>query len=191
MANSIYKKTGIKISAYNNFEAQKGKTKIDSHYAVLIFSFRAYTCRHEGHDVLSPKDIVNGTERLKGTNVYEISIDRTKEPRSAKTWQGITNYFSFVYKYNDNQECREIKAQEQTNVGPSVTLTKQQMNRLWTDLTLETGATTQFDLTRGMSKAPLIEKKKNIPPAPERPEQEQSLENYSNALKSQQGRKKQ
>jgi len=71
---SLYQKTGMQITTYNNFEAQKGKTKLDSHYAILKFSLKAY--RHEGHDILTPNDMVAGTERLRGTNVYEIVIER-------------------------------------------------------------------------------------------------------------------
>jgi len=118
----IFQKTWVKVMAFNNFEAQKGKTKLDSHYAVLKFPLKSY--RHEGHDILSPPDIVAGTERLRGTNVYEITLDQDKEPQSAKTWQGISKYFSFVYEYSENGECSAITAQEQTGVGPTTRLKK-------------------------------------------------------------------
>jgi len=110
----------VKVTAFNNFEAQKGKTKLDSHYAVLKFALKAY--RHEGHDILA------GTERLRGTNVYEITLDRDKEPQSVKTWQGISNYFSFVHEYSENGECSAITAQEQTGVGPTTRLKKDQID---------------------------------------------------------------
>ena len=155
---SLYQKTGMQITTYNNFEAQKGKTKLDSHYAILKFSLKAY--RHEGHNSLTPNDIIAGTERLRGTNVYEIVIDRTREPQSAKTWQGISNYFSFVYHYNINLECCEIMAQEQTGLGPSTTLKKAKMDNLWSNCSVDTGALTHFDLEKGNRKAPLVEKKK-------------------------------
>ena len=148
----------MQITTYNNFEAQKGKTKLDSHYAILKFSLKAY--RHEGHNILTPNDIIAGTERLRGTNVYEIVIDRTREPQSAKTWQGISSYFSFVYHYNINLECCEIMAQEQTGLGPSTTLKKAQMDNLWSNCSVDTGALTHFDLEKGNRKAPLVEKKK-------------------------------
>ena len=153
----IFQNTGVKVTAFNNFEAQKGKTKLDSHYAVLKFGLKAY--RHEGHDILSPPDIVAGTERLRGTNVYEITLDRDKEPQSAKTWQGISNYFSFVYEYSENGECSAITAQEQTGVGPTTRLKKDQIDNLWANPVSETGASTQFDLAKGKEKTPLIEKK--------------------------------
>ena len=155
---SLYQKTGMQITTYKHFEAQKGKTKLDSHYAILKFSLKSY--RHEGHDILTPNDIVAGTERLRGTNVYEIVIDRAREPQSAKTWQGISNYFSFVYSYNTNLECCEIMAQEQTGLGPSTTLKKGQMDNLRSNCSVDTGALTHFDLGKGNQKPPLVEKKK-------------------------------
>ena len=175
---SLFKKTGMRITSCNNFEAQTGKTKLDSHYAVLKFSLKSY--RHEGHDILTPKDIVEGTERLRGTNVYEISINRSKEPQSAKTWQGISNYFSFVYVYSDNGECREVKAQEQTGVGPSTKLTRREIERLWSESRSNTGSTSEFDVTKGLHKAPLIDKNKTAPVAPEQHQQIQTQETDNN-----------
>ena len=84
---SQYQKTGMQMTTDNNFEAQKGKTKLDNHYAILKFSLKDY--RHEGHDILTPSDIVAGTERLRGTNVYEIVIDRTREPVQLKHGKGF------------------------------------------------------------------------------------------------------
>ena len=168
----------MRITSCKNFEAQTGKTKLDSHYAVLKFSLKSY--RHEGHDILTPKDIVEGTERLRGTNVYEISINRSKEPQSAKTWQGISNYFSFVYVYSDNGECREVKAQEQTGFGPSTKLTRREIERLWSESRSNTGSTSEFDVTKGLHKAPLIDKNKTAPVAPEQQQQIQTQETDNN-----------
>ena len=54
-----------------------------------------------GFDLLWSEDIVEGTkEHLKGTNVYEIHLDRTKEPHSAKTFDGITSFGDFTYNSN-------------------------------------------------------------------------------------------
>jgi hypothetical protein len=50
---------------------------------------------------VSSEDIVEGTkEHLKGTNVYELHLDRTKEPRNAKRFDGIASFAEFTY--NDN-----------------------------------------------------------------------------------------
>lgn len=50
---------------------------------------------------MTSEDIVEGTSgRLKGTNVYELYIDRKNEPRSAKTLDGITSFADFTYKKN-------------------------------------------------------------------------------------------
>jgi len=56
---TAYHITGIKITNFRNFEPQKGKTKLDGHYATLKFSLKRY--RREGHDVLSGGDIEKGT----------------------------------------------------------------------------------------------------------------------------------
>ena len=129
---------------------------------------------------MTPKDIVEGTERLRGTNVYEISINRSKELQSAKTWQGISNYFSFVYVYSDNGECREVKAQEQTGVGPSTKLTRREIERLWSESRSNTGSTSEFGITKGLHKAPLIDKNKTVPVAPEQQQQIQTQETDNN-----------
>ena len=71
-----------------------------------------------------PPDIVAGTERLGGINVYQITLDRDKEPQFAKTWQGISDYFSFVYEHNETSECKAFTAHEQTGVGPTTRLKK-------------------------------------------------------------------
>lgn len=152
----------MRITSCNNFEAQTGKTKLDSHYAVLKFSLKSY--RHEGHDILTPKDIVGGTERLRGTNVYEISINRSKEPQSA----------------SDNGKCREVKAQEQTGVGPSTKLTRREIEHLWSESRSNTGSTSEFDVTKGLHKAPLIDKNKKAPVAPEQQQQIQTQETDNN-----------
>ena len=92
--------TGIKLTRFSNFEAQKGKTQLDSHYGILKFALRRYI--KEGHNVICGKDITQGTEgRLRGTHVYPIHIDRNKEPASAKTLKGISNYGDFSFNYDN------------------------------------------------------------------------------------------
>ena len=44
--------TGIQLKRFSNFEAQKGKTKLDSHYATLKFALR----QQEGNNVLCGED---------------------------------------------------------------------------------------------------------------------------------------
>jgi len=83
-----------------------------------------------------------------------------REPQSAKTWQRILNYFSFVYYYSTNLEYCEIIAQEQTGLGPSTTLNKEQMDNLWSNCSVDTGALTHFNIEKGNQKPPLIEKRK-------------------------------
>ena len=91
---------------------------------------------------------------------YLSVTDRTREAQLAKTWEGISNYFSFVYHYNANLECCEIMAQEQTGLVPSATLKKGQMDNLWLNCSVDTGAQPHFKLEKGNQKPPLIEKKK-------------------------------
>ena len=94
----------VKIDKYSFFEAQKGKTALDAHFATFKFVLKAWMKR--GNDIQVSDDITNGTkDHLKGTHVYEIQIDRTKEPPSAKTWTGITGYSEFIYHYNNNNTC--------------------------------------------------------------------------------------
>ena len=91
---------------------------------------------------------------------YLSVTDRTREAQLAKTWEGISNYFSFVYHYNANLECCEIMAQEQTGLVPSATLKKGQMDNLWLNCSVDTGAQPHFKLEKGNQKPPSIEKKK-------------------------------
>ena len=107
---------------------------------------------------MTPNDIISGTERLRGTNIYVIVIDRTRKPESTKTWQGISNNFSF--HYNANLECCEITAQTQTGLRLSATPKQGQMENLWSKCSVDTGAQTHFNREKGNQKPPLIEKKK-------------------------------
>jgi len=105
--------TGITLHNFRNFEPQKGKTKLDGHYATLKFSLKRYM--KEGHDITCGKDIENGTfRRLKGTHVYGIQINRENEPPSAHTLKGITLFSSFQYHYDSNQTFLGLTASYQT-----------------------------------------------------------------------------
>ena len=103
----------IKLERYSFFEAQKGKMSLDSHFATFKFVLRGWM--NDGNDILSSEDIVNGTkDHLKGTHVYEIHIDRSREPKSANTWNGISMFGDFTFVYN-NRQCIAIDVREQTS----------------------------------------------------------------------------
>lgn len=97
--------TGLQISSFCNFEPQKGKTKLDGHYATLKFSLKSF--RREGNYVMSGKEIELETNgRLQETHVYGVNIDRSKEPQSAKTMKGITEvYLSTLTVLDGNKTC--------------------------------------------------------------------------------------
>ena len=72
--------------------------------------------RREGN-VISGKDIEKGTnERLRGTHVYGVNIDRSKEPQSAQTMKGITEFSDFEYFYDEKQNVQYIDARNQTGL---------------------------------------------------------------------------
>ena len=112
------------VERYSFFEAQKGKTSLDSHFATFKFVLKGWIKR--GFDLVRSENIVEGTkDHLKGTNVYEIHIDRTKEPRSAKTLDGISSYSDFSYKNDRNIEAREL-----TDTGATLTLSRHKIEKL-------------------------------------------------------------
>jgi hypothetical protein len=103
----------IKLERYSFFEAQKGKMSLDSHFATFKFVLRGWM--NKGNDILASEDIVNGTkDHLKGMHMYEIHIDRSKEPKSANTWNGISMFGDFTFVYN-NTQCIAIDVREQTS----------------------------------------------------------------------------
>ena len=60
---------------------------------------------------MSGEQIEKGTNgRLMGTHVYGVSIDRSKEPESAKTMKGITEFSDFEYFYDENKNLQYIIA---------------------------------------------------------------------------------
>ena len=139
--------TGVQISSFRNFEPQKGKTKLDGHYATLKFSLKRF--RREGNDVMSGKDIENGTnERLRGTHVYGVNIDRSKEPQSAKTMKGITEFSDFEYFYDGKQNVQYIDARNQTGLLESKRYESSDLAKLWEHCfeNESTGAISNFSL---------------------------------------------
>lgn len=131
--------TGIQLKRFSNFEAQKGKTKLDSHYATLKFALRQHM--KEGNNVLCGEDIVEGTKgRLRGTHVYPIEINRGAEPSAAKTLSGISQYGDFEYTGNG------IVMRENTALGEGKLYTKAMLNTLAKNNFTTTNASTGFDL---------------------------------------------
>ena len=152
----------VKIDKYSFFEAQKGKTALDAHFATFKFVLKAWMKR--GNDIQVSDDITNGTkDHLKGTHVYEIQIDRTKEPPSAKTWTGITGYSEFIYHYNNNNACIQIEVKEQTNVPKSKLLKEEWLLKLWPSYmcsaSTSTGVTSTFDIQNSQTKVPRFQVK--------------------------------
>ena len=94
----------MRLEKYSFFEAQKDKTALDAHFATFKFALKGWIKR--GNDVQNSEDKANGArDHLKSTHVYEIQVNRKLEPRSAKTWAGITGYSDFKYRYN-NKVCK-------------------------------------------------------------------------------------
>ena len=149
----------LTVERYSFFEAQKGKTSLDSHFATFKFLLKGWMKR--GFDLLSSEDIVEGTkEHLKGTNVYEIHLDRTKEPRSAKTFDGITSFADFTYNYSN----LTITSRELTNTGATVALSQKKIRRLWPDYLskqcLSTGVTSEYNESHAENIEPKFKNKK-------------------------------
>ena len=148
----------IHIERYSFFEAQKGKTSLDSHFATFKFAIKGWMKR--GNDLLTSEDIVDGTkEHLRGTHVYEIMIDRTKEPCSAKTLDKITSYADFTFKNDHTIDAREL-----TNAGTTLHLKKNKIEKLWPSYIsthcLSTGVTSEFDQSSAENVEPKFKKQK-------------------------------
>ena len=144
----------LTVDKHSFFEAQKGKTALDAHFATFKFVLKAWMKR--GNDIQLSEDITNGNkDHLKGTHVYKIKINRTLEPASAKTWAGITGYSEFIYHYK-NKLCEEIKVKEQTNWTESKTLKKGKLFKLWRSYikSKSTGVTSAFDMEESDKKVP-------------------------------------
>ena len=131
--------TGIQVKRFSNFEAQKGKTKLDSHYATLKFALRQHM--KEGNNVLCGEDIVDGTRgRLRGTHVYPFEINRDAEPPSAKTLTGISQYGDFEYTTDG------IIMRENTAIGQVKLYNNDSLNKLSKHTFNTTEAATGFDI---------------------------------------------
>lgn len=133
--------TGIQLKRFSNFEAQKGKTKLDSHYATLKFALRQHM--KEGKSVLCGEDIVDGTRgRLRGTHVYPIEINRGAEPQSAKTLAGISQYGDFQYT------AEGIVMRENTGLGQGTLYNNDTLNKLSKSSFTTTEASSGFDINQ-------------------------------------------
>ena len=153
--------TNVDLRQFNNFEPQEGKTKLDSHYATLKFAFKSYL--KEKNDITSVEDISKAASgRLRGTHVHEVSIDRGEEPASGNTWTGISQYFSFSYKYDDNGDFKELTAQEQRGLGSTTKLSTARIARLWKDTssTFGTEVSSKFQVSEAAAVEAHPEKKK-------------------------------
>ena len=143
--------TGIQLKRFSNFEAQKGKTKLDSHYATLKFALRQHM--KEGHNVLCGEDIVDGTRgRLRGTHVYPIEINRDAEPPSAKTLTGISQYGDFQYTTDG------IVMRENTAIGQGKLYNNDSLSKLSNNTFNTTAAATGFDISHAKHVPKLVPK---------------------------------
>ena len=106
----------LNLEQYSFFEAQKGKTSLDLHFATFGFSLQGWM--KKGNDLLESVDMINGTkDNLKGMLVCETHINRTKEPHSTKTFDGITSFADFTFISYPNERDPAIHARELTNLG--------------------------------------------------------------------------
>ena len=154
----LHEACSMHIERYLFFEAQKGKTSLDSHFATFKFAMKGWMKR--GNDLLSSEDIVDGTkDHLKGTHVYEIIIDRTKEPCSAKTLDKITSFADFTFTNDHTIDAREL-----TNGGATLHLKKDKIEKLWpsyiSNRCLSTGVTSEFDQSNAEKVKPKCKKQK-------------------------------
>jgi hypothetical protein len=109
------------IVRYSFFEAQKGKTSHDSHFAAFKFALKSLV--KKGNDLLEIADIVDGTtDNLKGTHVYEIHINRFNEPQSAKTLDGIRSFSDFTFVKSPKETHKSVVAREFTDRGTTMTI---------------------------------------------------------------------
>jgi len=60
-----------------------------------------------------------------------VSIDRSKEPESAKTMKGITEFSDFEYFYDKNKNLQYIIARNQTRMLESKRYESSELNKLW------------------------------------------------------------
>ena len=80
--------------------------------------------------------------------MYGVSIDRSKEPESAKTMKGITEFSDFEYFYDKNKNLQYIIARNQTRMLESKRFESSELKKLW-EHSFEnesTGAISNFSL---------------------------------------------
>jgi hypothetical protein len=138
----------MNIERYAFFESQKGKTSLDSHFATFKFALKSWM--KKGDDLLDSADIVDGTrENVKGTHVYEIHINRSIEPASAKTLEGITSFSDFTFTATAKEPYKTINARELTNMGTTRRIKPKKITNLWptylTSSWKSNGVTSEFD----------------------------------------------
>ena len=63
--------------------------------------------------------------------MYGVSIDRSKEPESAKTMKGITEFSDFEYFYDKNKNLQYIIARNQTRMLESKRYESSELKKLW------------------------------------------------------------
>ena len=134
----------------------------------------------KGNDLLGSADIINGTkDNLKGTHMYEIHIDRTKEPKSAKTFHGITSFADFTYINYPAERFAAIHARELSNHGTISKIKPEKINRLWptyiTSDSVSTGVTTEINQDISVSVQPKFKVKNTTSKNAALPEPETSF----------------
>ena len=113
---------------------------MDSHFATFKFVLRGWMKQEK--DILKSEDIVNGTlDHLKGTHVYEIYIDREKEPKSATTLNGISRFGCFTYVWEDRKGIA-IDGREQTNNCKGQLFLKKRLFKLWNSYLMSASVST-------------------------------------------------
>ena len=63
--------------------------------------------------------------------MYGVSIDRSKEPESAKTKKGITEFSDFEYFYDENKNLQYIFARNQTRMLESKIYESSKLKKVW------------------------------------------------------------
>ena len=91
--------------------------------------------------------------------MYEIIIDRTKEPCSAKTLDKITSFADFTIKNDHTIDAREL-----TKAGATLQLKKDKIEKLWpsyiSNRCLSTEVTSEFDQSNAENVEPKFKKQK-------------------------------
>ena len=67
--------------------------------------------------------------------MYGVSIDRSKEPISAKTMIWIAEFSDFEYFYNSSNSLDYITARNQTRLTESKNYDFRELRKLWSNCT--------------------------------------------------------